>query len=68
MPQKVRELKARLRRAGFTERKAKGSHTAWKHPNAPGIAVTLSGHDGDDAQDYQVRQVKQAIEQAGGIK
>lgn len=65
MPPKIRELKTRLKKAGFTERKAKGSHTAWKHPKVPGIAVTLAGHDGDDAQDYQVKQVKQALRRAG---
>ena len=66
MPPKLRELKAKLKKAGFTERKAKGSHTAWKHAKVPGIAVTLAGHDGDDAHDYQVKQVKQALRRAGG--
>lgn len=33
----------------------------WKHPLAPEIRLTLSGKDGDDADDYQVRQVNDAI-------
>jgi hypothetical protein len=34
MPRKIRELKAELRRAGFVERPAKGSHTFWEHSDA----------------------------------
>ena len=40
----------------------KGSHRKFAHPNYPG-AVTLSGQDGDDAKNYQERQVKRAIEE-----
>ncbi len=42
MPIKVRELKARLRKAGFYPRPGKGSHTVWKHPSLPGERLTLS--------------------------
>ena len=66
MPPKIRQLKATLRKAGFTERKAKGSHTAWKHPVVPGVSVTIAGHDGDDAQEYQIKQVDKAIQQIRG--
>ncbi|MEO7020098.1 MAG: type II toxin-antitoxin system HicA family toxin [Ktedonobacteraceae bacterium] len=66
MPPKIRQLKTALKQTGFTERKAKGSHTAWKHPNVPGIGVTLAGHDGDDAQEYQIKQVERAIRQVRG--
>ena len=38
-----------------------GSHTVWKHPLLPGVEVTISGSDGDDAEKYQVRQVQQAL-------
>lgn len=61
MPPKVRELETQLRRAGFVSRPGKGSHTVWYHPRYPWIEVTLSGHGGDDARDYQVGQVRKAL-------
>jgi predicted RNA binding protein YcfA (HicA-like mRNA interferase family) len=62
MPRKVRELRAELSKDGFVlERgRGKGSHTVWSHPLYPGH-VTLSGQDGDDAQPYQEKQVRNAI-------
>lgn len=65
MPLKVRQLKARLAKAGFVERPAKGSHTFWTHPSLPGVVVTLSGKDGADAEKYQIKQVKQALAPLG---
>ncbi|WP_322743355.1 type II toxin-antitoxin system HicA family toxin [Sphaerospermopsis aphanizomenoides] len=32
MPNKIRELKKMLKKAGFIERPGKGSHTNWTHP------------------------------------
>ena len=52
MPRKLRELKRDLRRAGFVSHPGKGSHTFWRHPLLPATKVTLSGHDGDDADHY----------------
>ena len=60
MPKKIRELKAMLKKAGFSERSGKGSHTKWLHRLYPG-RVTLSGKDGDDAKPYQEKEVKEAI-------
>jgi predicted RNA binding protein YcfA (HicA-like mRNA interferase family) len=62
MPRKIRQLRADLRREGFTldPDRGKGSHTVWTHPDFPGI-VTLAGHDGDDAQHYQEKEVRNAI-------
>jgi predicted RNA binding protein YcfA (HicA-like mRNA interferase family) len=57
MPKKIRELKAMLRKAGFSSRPGKGSHTVWGHP-ALTDKVALSGADGDDAQSYQVKDVQ----------
>ena len=62
MPVKIRELKARLRKAGFYSRPGKGSHTVWKHPNLPGVRLVLSGADGDDAQRYQVADGQSNLE------
>lgn len=60
MPKKIRELKAMLKKAGFSEHSGKGSHTKWLHSLYPG-RVTLSGKDGDDAKPYQEKEVKEAI-------
>jgi predicted RNA binding protein YcfA (HicA-like mRNA interferase family) len=60
LPKKIRELKAMLKKAGFSEHSGKGSHTKWLHSLYPG-RVTLSGKDGDDAKPYQEKEVKQAI-------
>lgn len=63
MPPKIRELKAKLSKAGFSLRKGKGSHTVWKHPALPSISVTVSGKDGNDAKPYQVDEVEDALKQ-----
>ena len=63
LPRKKRQLKADLRKAGFVVEKSrgKGSHTIWEHPRFPDITVALSGHDGDDADHYEEKLVRQAI-------
>jgi predicted RNA binding protein YcfA (HicA-like mRNA interferase family) len=63
MPKKVRQLKGMLRKAGFTWRPGKGSHTVWEHPKLRGRNVVLSGNDGDDAEAYQEKQVRRAIKE-----
>lgn len=60
MPKKIRQLKAMLRKAGFTSRPGKGSHTVWAHPKLSDSLV-LSGKDGQDAKRYQERMVQAAI-------
>lgn len=62
MPRKVRELRRDLRRAGFRMRPGKGSHTVWEHSQLPGPPVVVSGGDGDDAQRYQEREVRDALQ------
>ncbi|MBW2011719.1 MAG: type II toxin-antitoxin system HicA family toxin [Deltaproteobacteria bacterium] len=63
MPRKIRDLIKKLRDVGFTEIRAagKGSHRKFIHDKYPG-AVTISGKSGDDAKQYQEKQIKQAIE------
>jgi predicted RNA binding protein YcfA (HicA-like mRNA interferase family) len=61
MPQKVRQLKSSLSRAGFYLRPGKGSHTVWKHTLLPGTEITISGNDGDDAKPYQAKDVRNAL-------
>lgn len=62
MPKKIRELKAMLHQAGFVERKGKGSHTNWTHPDYAG-KVTIAGKDGADAKRYLEKEVERAIEE-----
>jgi predicted RNA binding protein YcfA (HicA-like mRNA interferase family) len=62
MPRKVRQLLADYRRAGFTivVSGGKGSHRKAIHPLLPG-SVTISGQDGDDADHYQERDLRNAL-------
>jgi predicted RNA binding protein YcfA (HicA-like mRNA interferase family) len=65
MPLKIKKLKAALARAGFIQRPAKGSHTMWVHPALPESPITISGKDGDDAQKYQIKDVRDALKKVG---
>lgn len=66
MPPKIRQLKAALSKAGFTKRPSKGSHTVWKHPAIPMVRVTIAGKDGDDAKEYLIEEVQNALDQLKG--
>jgi predicted RNA binding protein YcfA (HicA-like mRNA interferase family) len=59
VPPKIRELEAKLRKAGFARQAAKGSHRKWIHPT--GRFVVMSGSEGDDAKKYHQNQVDEAI-------
>ena len=62
MPRKLRQLRANLKREGFIldTKRGKGSPTYWTHPLVA-YPVVLSGHDGDDADHYQERDVRNAM-------
>ncbi|MBW4532939.1 MAG: type II toxin-antitoxin system HicA family toxin [Pleurocapsa minor HA4230-MV1] len=62
MPQKIRELKAILLKAGFElmPKRGKGSHAIYQYPGTT-IRVNLPGKDGADAKAYSEKQVKEAI-------
>jgi predicted RNA binding protein YcfA (HicA-like mRNA interferase family) len=62
MPKKIRELKKMLKKAGFSQRTGKGSHSNWFHPLYSG-RITISGKDGADAKDYQEKEIFQAIKE-----
>ena len=63
MPRKIRQLVADLERAGFINVPGgKGSHRKFVHAKFRGF-VLVSGHDGDDVQHYQERQVRKALRQ-----
>ena len=61
VPRKIHQLIADLRQAGFTRiHGGKGSHRKFVHPKFPGF-VLISGHDGEDAQHYQEKHVRNAL-------
>jgi len=62
VPRKIRQRIADLEKAGFVNRGGKGSHRNFVLLRT-GDIVTLSGKPGSDAQAYQEKQVKRAIEQ-----
>ncbi len=51
----------RIRRAGYGIDRQRGSHQTWEHPLVPGFSVTLAGADGDDAEPYNERDVRDAL-------
>ncbi len=61
MPRKVREVLADYYALGFSEvaKQGKGSHRKLRHPLLPD-SYTLAGQEGDDAQPYQEKQLRQA--------
>ena len=60
MPPKIRELIAELKRNGFVNRGGKGSYRNSKHPKRK-RALTISGKLGEDAEKYQIRDVRNAV-------
>jgi HicA toxin of bacterial toxin-antitoxin, len=61
MPRKKREIRAELRRRGFTNRGGKGDHGVWVHPLVPGH-MSVDGKDGDDAKPYDERNLRKALD------
>lgn len=63
MPRKVRQLIADVKQAGMVllPERGKGSHRIFKHLESE-TQVTISGHTGDDADRYQERDVREALE------
>ena len=62
VPRKIRQLITDLEKAGFVNRGGKGSHRNYEHPKDQ--RVTLSGRPGDDAHDYQEKEVKRKIQES----
>ena len=67
MPRKVRELVRDLKKAGWYLDRQKGSHRVFKHPKL-GEHVSLSGADGDNAKNYEEKNVATAIQNARKAK
>mgnify|MGYP000373254634 CR=1 FL=1 len=51
-----------LAKAGFSNRGGKGNHRNFLHPS--GLKVTISGKLGNDALEYQEKEVKSKIAEA----
>jgi predicted RNA binding protein YcfA (HicA-like mRNA interferase family) len=63
LPLKIRELINELLGAGFANRGGKGSHRNFVHRKLS-KPVTVSGKEGDDAKQYQIRAVRIAIKES----
>lgn len=62
MPRKIRDYKAELIRLGFVQRRGKGSHQNWKHPQLQ-LLITIAFKDGEDTPLYLEKLLKQAIQE-----
>ena len=63
MPPKIRELIAKLEKAGFVNRGGKGSHRNYVHPKVI-KPITVAGRSGDDAKRYIIKAIEKAIEES----
>jgi predicted RNA binding protein YcfA (HicA-like mRNA interferase family) len=62
MPRKIRQLIKELEKAGFINRRGKGSHRNYIHPE--GVVITISGKLGDDAKPYQEKEIELKIKES----
>ncbi len=62
MPPKIKQLIYLLEQNGFSYRRGKGSHKNYSHPKCSKI-VTMSGKPLEDAWQYQIKQVKEALDE-----
>ena len=63
MPPKIRELIAKLEKAGFVNRGGRGSHRNYVHPKVI-KPITVAGKSGDDAKRYIIKAIERAIEES----
>ena len=62
MPRKVRDFKNELISLGFVQRRGKGSHKNWRHPQLQ-LLITIAFKDGDDTPLYLEKLLKKAIQE-----
>ena len=62
MPRKNRDYKTELIKLGFVQRRGKGSHENWKHPQLQ-LLITIAFKDGEDTPFYLEKLLKQAIQE-----
>ncbi|NER36000.1 MAG: type II toxin-antitoxin system HicA family toxin [Oscillatoria sp. SIO1A7] len=62
MPRKIRAYKAELIKLGFVQRRGKGRHENWKHPQLQ-LLITIAFKDGEDTPLYLEKLLKQAIQE-----
>ena len=63
MGTRIRDLIRKLEAAGFEDRGGKGDHRNFVHSRVAKL-VTISGKQGDDAKQYQIKAVNVAIEES----
>lgn len=67
---RIRDLIRRLREAGFVLARTTGDHRIYEYRDATDhhliAEATIAGHDPDNAPPYLIREVRDAIEAAGG--
>lgn len=67
---RIRDLIRRLRDAGFAHARTNGGHRIYEYRDTTDhhliAEATIAGHDPDDAPPYLIREVRDAIEAAGG--
>ncbi len=67
MPRKVRDFKNELISLGFVQRRGKGSHKNWRHPQLQ-LLITIAFKDGDDDTPlYLEKLLKKAIQERENI-
>ena len=62
MTRKIRQLIKELEQAGFINCRGKGSHRNFIHSKV--IVITISGKLGDDAKQYQEKEVAKKIRES----
>ncbi len=64
MPKKIRELKAMLSQAGFTQipKRGKGSHTVWSHPFYNGSIIFYRAKTGKTLKNIKSKRYKKRLE------
>ena len=62
MPRTIRDYKAELIALGFVQRRGKGSHQNWKHPQLQ-LLITIAFKNGEDTPLYLEKLLKQAIQE-----
>jgi predicted RNA binding protein YcfA (HicA-like mRNA interferase family) len=62
MPPKIRDVIARVEKAGWVLVRQVGSHRQFKHPTRAGT-ITIAGHPGEHLHPKTLKQVLRVIEE-----
>jgi predicted RNA binding protein YcfA (HicA-like mRNA interferase family) len=67
MPRKIREYKADLAKLGFEQKRGKGSHQNWKHPQLR-LLITIAFKDGEDVPLYLEKLLQKAVQELADLE